>query len=38
MWMLEAVKPAYLQAHNASKSMFKKGETITVNAYGASKE
>ena len=38
MWTLETAKPEYLKDHGAPRSMFKKGENITVNAYGATKE
>jgi hypothetical protein len=38
MWTLETAKPAYLTAHGAPRSVFKKGEHITVSAYGATKE
>ncbi len=38
MWTLETAKPDYLTAHGAPKSIFKKGERITVSAYGATKE
>jgi Family of unknown function (DUF6152) len=37
MWTLETAKPEYLKDHGVPRSMFKKGERITVNAYAATK-
>ena len=37
-WTVEAAKPDYLKAHGAPMSAFKKGETVSVNAYAATKE
>ncbi|HEY7338606.1 MAG TPA: DUF6152 family protein [Bryobacteraceae bacterium] len=34
-WKLETASPNYLARHGVKESSFKKGETLTVNAYGA---
>jgi len=37
-WKLETASPDYLKEHGMASSTFKKGEQLTVHAYGATKE
>jgi len=37
-WKLETASPDYLKQHGITPSNFKKGESVTVHAYGATNE